>query len=436
MSTDTAAVVKVTMSNIVSKLCHSNAETAANMGGGHHHDFSASDYLFVSSHVARAFPDLLESALVLSYRSATVSAEQSAKWTGKHHRWLKPSSSVLSSLSTLLTSALLVIGAQVKPAQTLIIMSFNPIFIAAIAFLGTTILHSSLLGVPIAIGIVLVGMVVAYWLMRSYDYHDHSRAVHPAVVNIHEVTAGLGVNQVAPAADGLSSAKRRMQLEGSAQEVVVNVHARVGNADDVPVVEANEDIADDHDEMMSISLQDWSLSRGENDDDEELYNVSYSIHEVNSVLAFRRSQQEVECDGASAHEGSSQRTDRAREDASPTLLAPPVRHDRDIDENAIASFQDKVNAAKNTAVDEEMHWNFSSDSGSVAVAAKRTLSTPNVASGDLEGDQQGEDRRLNMGQENCQAKTAELHAALSDAEEEEVQWDFSSDSGRSLVLMN
>ena len=69
---DTATVVKLTFNDLIGKVCK-ECETAQ-------YEFSAPDYLFVSHHVARAHPELLESMLVLVYRSATVSKEQRIKW--------------------------------------------------------------------------------------------------------------------------------------------------------------------------------------------------------------------------------------------------------------------------------------------------------------------------------------------------------------------
>ena len=75
---DTMSVVKQTIHSMVDKTCHRALNRHASMN--RLTTFSAPDYLFVSTRVARAFPGIMESELVLSYSSTTVSAEQSKSW--------------------------------------------------------------------------------------------------------------------------------------------------------------------------------------------------------------------------------------------------------------------------------------------------------------------------------------------------------------------
>ena len=87
--------------------------------------FSATDYLFVSTRVAKAFPNLLESAIVLSYRSPTVSSSQSREWgLSSTTRDRAAEDSLLAGLRSWITSMLLIFGGLSTSMQVLLI-SFN-----------------------------------------------------------------------------------------------------------------------------------------------------------------------------------------------------------------------------------------------------------------------------------------------------------------------
>ncbi len=143
-------------------------------------DFSISDYLFVSCHVARAFPQLMESGLVLSHRTNTVSHAQSDRWKQSTAAgggvandisfWDRMSaSSLLSSLSVFITSLLVMFGSQDPQLQNLIINTLNPLFVAVVAFMGVSILNSSIVGVPVGFAVIVGGVGLTMWLFKRVE---------------------------------------------------------------------------------------------------------------------------------------------------------------------------------------------------------------------------------------------------------------------------
>lgn len=125
--------------------------------------FSAPDFYFVSTRVARAFPDLLESALVLSYRSPTLPSEQSSRWTG--HSSFSPSyrtaqtvafGSISFGLSVFATYFIVFIGSQSIPVQSLILSAINPIIYGAVSLFCLNIIHNPWSGIGLFAGVVLL----------------------------------------------------------------------------------------------------------------------------------------------------------------------------------------------------------------------------------------------------------------------------------------
>jgi hypothetical protein len=159
--------------------------------------FCATDYFFVSAHVARSFPDLLESKIVLAYKSLFLSQSQmdavnpnlrrrqlqteleAARKYWKHrrtrtntrfldraawrYRWARR---VVASISVWATTLLLVFGSQSLLGQQFIITMFNPGLVAAIAYFGLAIWRNSFFGMLVAVVVVLVGFSFLYWAIR------------------------------------------------------------------------------------------------------------------------------------------------------------------------------------------------------------------------------------------------------------------------------
>lgn len=187
---------------------------------------STSDYLFVSAHVARAFPDLLESSIVLSYSSQTVSEEQWGKWkhlqsesmlnSGEDGKNEGRFNGVYAMISVVTTSVLMSLGSQSVVLQTIIISALNPLFIGVIGFLGTSIYPESFIGIPIVIVCLLALLAVYLWRNRveskpllsadsqSTTSHDALRSEiavaeiggHVEANKVDESRANMGINVV------------------------------------------------------------------------------------------------------------------------------------------------------------------------------------------------------------------------------------------------
>ena len=101
----------------IKRLCSSSSGPAVDTTA-----FSATDYLFISTRVAKEFPDLVESHLVLSYRTPFASEEQSMKWSAEKRKKRELAESnwfglVSSMAPTVVSTALMVIGSQDKRIQ-------------------------------------------------------------------------------------------------------------------------------------------------------------------------------------------------------------------------------------------------------------------------------------------------------------------------------
>ena len=162
---------------MVDKMCHGALHRRSTT-------FSVPDYLFVSTRVARAFPGVMESELVLAYSSTTVSAEQSKSWEkiGYTRRSIAETP-LLSALTFGVFNGVLFLGSQPLPIQSLLVSSLNPIVVSTLAFLGSLCMNTSIAGVPIGFGIafVLAGLCV-YWLHNPYDPHAKGEARDPFAV--------------------------------------------------------------------------------------------------------------------------------------------------------------------------------------------------------------------------------------------------------------
>ena len=171
---DTATVIKLTFNELIEKVC----KQEHTLSSPPPRDFSAAEHLFVSHHVARTRPELLESMLVLSYRSPTVSNDLRAKWktnsSGGTSSWASPTiSGVLTVVPYLLTSLLMAVGSLPTSLQEVVVGLSNPIFIGAIAFMGNAVFHSTLIGVPVMSAIVFIVCAALFWATLSFDHHRH-----------------------------------------------------------------------------------------------------------------------------------------------------------------------------------------------------------------------------------------------------------------------
>jgi len=156
-------------------------------------EFSVTDYMFVSAHVARAYPHLLESCIVNSYRSLMVSDAQAGKWaepssiiaTVQHQqhqqqqagggRWnwsalrsINVCDELTKHIPAILMSMFITLGCQNITVQTLIVLTIDPILVGIMAFFGSVIFHNSMFGVFLLAGVVfLLVILFARWLARD-----------------------------------------------------------------------------------------------------------------------------------------------------------------------------------------------------------------------------------------------------------------------------
>jgi hypothetical protein len=171
-----------------------NNLVATNHGDHAEHDFSVTDNLFVSTLVAKAFPDLLESCIVLSYRSLLVSEHQSLKFTRAYRpeigRGVSSLSAVQSSrslrckldtlfstcisvVSVVLSNMLLWLGCQQIFVQRILVQAINPLIMGLIAYIGSYVLAPTLGGTLVMVVIVFV--IAAAVLIWQYGLLDAKR---------------------------------------------------------------------------------------------------------------------------------------------------------------------------------------------------------------------------------------------------------------------
>jgi hypothetical protein len=183
-----ARFIKATLSRSIHEMCKNRNSSNGGTGASDiqtSNKFSASAYFFVSAHVARAFPELLESQIVLANdTSFALSRELRRKFNPQSHtaavhdqrRQLNHNDKgMLSASSEVLglwvTSLLLVFGSQSVQVQEIIINLFNPALVSAMAFVGIGVMKASFLGIPIGaiivmVALMLTGLVIRYWILR------------------------------------------------------------------------------------------------------------------------------------------------------------------------------------------------------------------------------------------------------------------------------
>jgi hypothetical protein len=144
--------------------------------------FSVTDYLFVSTIAARAFPNLLESKIVLSYRSHTISKFQAANIRGTvsgeqlgccstqsifaNDGWgWTPFASICSFT---FVNVLMTLGCQSLAIQKIVVQTLDPLIMGIIAFIGSMLIPSSLMGVPVVIGCILVVVCACAYYSHRY----------------------------------------------------------------------------------------------------------------------------------------------------------------------------------------------------------------------------------------------------------------------------
>jgi hypothetical protein len=326
---DKARHAKATVNRIIHQLCENHNEKQSTNG-----KMSATAYYFVSMHVARAFPDLLESRIVLGYNSFFVSRDQSLKinpfyWERQRdHRsrivqhsmsvgWQSAIAGYVSLLSTWLTTSLLIFGSQSITVQQAVISVGNPGLVAGIAFIGIYLFKGSFVGIPLG-AVVVVPVLVGVFLTVRYfrnrarrdirDLDDHKNlAMYESELYARQVVTTKHFPNYKVAAE-VSEVPMVTPGEGT------NTDASV---DDASVrIRGNEEAIDIF--SMLLSVIEESSDDERNGDEEESSGRSTTrsasaasgVEELAVVMRPRLSLRSQRCSGRFDLDGCSEKTDK------------------------------------------------------------------------------------------------------------------------------
>jgi hypothetical protein len=192
-----ARLIKATITRIIHDICGLDAGKRERSARKR---FSASSYFFVSAHVARAFPDLLESRIVTANNSFSLPKDQMVKFNPDYESRRKAEmrflvsgtrdQSWIEAVGLWVTSLLLLFGSQSVQVQELVINLFNPALVTAIAFVGLGVLHRSFFGIPIGALIIIGTLVVAVIVYKYYTY-EFQRVAESEIQMASREEAGL-----------------------------------------------------------------------------------------------------------------------------------------------------------------------------------------------------------------------------------------------------
>jgi hypothetical protein len=298
-----ARYIRATLTRIVHELCTDASGAMAT-------SFSPASFLFVSAHVAREFPDLLESRIVLANRSMQLSKAQLIRLnpTYRDQQLQQQQSRRLvcglvrvpqngwtdwdewtQLIGLWLTSLLLLFGSQALQVQELIISLFNPALVTVVAFVGIAVTSKSFAGIPIGAIIILcllcaVGLLVRYYI-RKYEEREEDQPPPPPPgsvtgeddkrdVDVVVITAVAAVQESGPAVRSLPFA---MDEDGAfsmthvQQYLHENKHAMHDFCDDYGHVFGDDD-------MAGNNLSDFD---DDDDDGEDAGSISFDEEDAN-----------------------------------------------------------------------------------------------------------------------------------------------------------
>ena len=248
--------------------------------------FSATDYLFVSAHVARAFPNVLESSIVKAYRSMTVSTEQSLKWTnlGTEHAQLQgqrlkqrnpprteidetevePSAfvsmvrSVTQHMGSIMVSLLITLGCQDLLIQSLVVQTIDPMFVGFVAYLGSLMFHDAAVGL-----IVLVIVMMLLLVLCAFGYYQYNQrrsvvtSLNPELLDLESGKSmrsrrsvhATSVDPVDEESDASDSSRGNAKEHGGDEDI----HVEVATIQNVPSGELSSQQSAIDDELSDVS---------------------------------------------------------------------------------------------------------------------------------------------------------------------------------------
>jgi hypothetical protein len=264
--------------------------------------FSVTDPFFVSSHVARAFPNLLESGIVLAYRSLTLSAQhaemlqlplrskqqkletlrQTREWR-REQGWKEWSSECISEwkwktfvsvVSVTAVNMLITLGCQNILVQKIVVQMFDPVLVGAVALIGSLIIQHTLVGVPVVVSIFLCVGLFAFLSYRKRVLRRKQTEVTdlPSAHAVAEHAQPAVAESCSSDEDGYASSHYELEIPAKnsmdARDVINELKClpqykndgRRGRSDDLgPVV----DDFDDFDDYDTPSERDISHANGE-----------------------------------------------------------------------------------------------------------------------------------------------------------------------------
>jgi hypothetical protein len=154
------------LSNTVLELCSGKSHTEDN------NVLNAPDYLFVSTNLAKMYPNLMESTIIMSYRSY-LPGELSKKWNvGSTARISRNSMSSLrgAALVTTVVFLLQILATSPFVLQRLFVRFSQPFFLAGLVYIGSMVFKSPLY---ISIFSVSIAAVLLYFVYR-YLRENHN----------------------------------------------------------------------------------------------------------------------------------------------------------------------------------------------------------------------------------------------------------------------
>ena len=169
--------------------------------------FSATDYLFVSTRVAKAFPDSVESAVILAYRSQVIAQEQSERWTKvqAHRTWQMGfwASSPFTVVGLVASNAILWLGSQPMSVQELLVYAANPALVGGAFVAGSVLSNKPFIAFPVGTAILFIGAVAVYYLKKAAEKRPLALRMAAALrtgsmIGGRRLLGGIRPGQVAP----------------------------------------------------------------------------------------------------------------------------------------------------------------------------------------------------------------------------------------------
>ena len=166
---ETTKMVKVTIKHVVSSL----GKQAEVQDSNTKSSFSATDYLFVSTRVAKAFPESVESAIILAYRSQVIAQEQSERWTTTQAQrtwqirfWAFSPFAVVGLVAS---NVILWLGSQSTSVQELLVYAMNPALVGGAFVVGSILSNKPFIAFPVGTAIRFIGATAIYYLKKAAE---------------------------------------------------------------------------------------------------------------------------------------------------------------------------------------------------------------------------------------------------------------------------